>query len=80
MEIVTVKRIQGGFAVMDHTGAILIAYKHRKNAEGFANGLVHGIFNGAEDYNLRRNAALVYLANRKNRILQPPAQLELFQN
>lgn len=73
-----VKKVQGGFAVVDWKGNIEIAYKNRKHAEQYAYGSHCYIFNEAETYNERRDYVLAYLESRKHREVKVPAQFEMF--
>lgn len=78
MDLVSVVKIAGGFAVLDHNGDALIGYRNKKHAESFAMGHACSIYGDAEYYNERRNAALAYLESRKIRAAKPKAQFELF--
>lgn len=73
-----VTKVPGGFAVVNWNGEVEVAYKNKKFAEQYAFGATIELFVGAEEYDLRREAVLDYIATRANRspVVQP--QLELF--
>lgn len=77
-EFFTVERIPGGYAVVDFNGESVIGYRDRKTAETLAASYTKGLFTAAESYDIRRTAALAYLAARKERVPAVAAQMELF--
>lgn len=73
-----VKKIEGGFAVVNWNGEVEITYKGRNHAEQYAYGSICGVFNDAENYNDRFDHAREYINSRKTRVYVPDAQMELF--
>lgn len=73
-----VVKVPGGYAVQDWTGAYVVAYRSRKNAEDSATGHTASVFGAAEYENDRRNWIAAYLARRAARVVAPAAQMELF--
>lgn len=73
-----VEKINGGFAVINWAGDVVVAYRNRKHAEQALVGYEAQIWGGAEYENERRDAIAAYLADRAARVAVPSAQLELF--
>lgn len=78
MDLVSVVKIAGGFAVLDHNGEPLIGYRNKKHAESFALGHACSIYGEAEYYNDRLTRARAYLKLRALRVFLPKAQFALF--
>lgn len=76
--LISVIKVDGGFAVLNYDGAPIIIYRAKKHAEAYAKGHANFIFGDAEYYNMRRDYALAYLAKRSERAAKPKAQFELF--
>lgn len=80
MEFFTVDYDKGfrAFRVKDPCGNEIAAYRDKATAHKVARGSTLGMFNGAEEYDLRFVAARRYLASRAARIARPNPQLALF--
>ena len=79
-ELFTVDYDKGfrAFRVKDPCGNEIAAYRDKATAHKVAFGATHGMFNGAEEYDLRFVAARRYLAARRERAARPDPQLSLF--
>lgn len=66
------------FRVADACGNEIAAYRNKATSEQLARGATLGMFNGAEEYDLRFTHARRYLASRAARVARPVPQLELF--
>ncbi len=78
MEFFTVKKVPGGFAVIDFNGQPVVGYRDKATTEKVATSHTHGLFTGAETYDARFVAARRYLAARAQRAPVNANQLELF--
>jgi hypothetical protein len=75
-DLFTVKRVGGGYAVLNWRGEVEIAYRQKKHAESYAVGAFWSIYGEATRENHRRDGIRAYLSARAKRAPNPQLKME----